>query len=154
MAVNNGSAEPGYYVDRLHQHRVQVQQQHCQQAARFSVHTSHVPAAGKEILESPRRDDLVYVHCATTEDEDAEEEEEEEEPKALTRSRSWLCCPGDRSSDRTVPIQIETSYRDKQRESVSGEDDPTRTTWFKRLLNRNFIRTSLRSNSQSMLTSE
>lgn len=119
MAVNNGSAEPAYYVDRLHQHRVQIQQQqqqHCQQTTRYTVQPNHVSIPGKEILEPPRRD-LVYVHCATTEDEDAEEEEEE--PKGLTRSRSWLCCPGDRSSDRTVPIQVEASHRDKQQESVS-----------------------------------
>ena len=109
MAVNNGSAEPAYYVDRLQ--RVQ-QQQHCQQAIRYTVQPSHVSApAGKEILEPPRRD-LVYVHCATT--------EEEEEPKGLTRSRSWLCCPADHSSDRTVPIQVEASHRDKRQESVSG----------------------------------
>lgn len=116
VAVNNGSAEPAYYVDRMHQQRVQVQQQHYQQTTRYNVQPSHVSAPGKEILETPRRD-LVYVHCATTEDEDAEEEEEE--PKGLTRSRSWLCCPGDRSNDRTVPIQVEASHREKQQESVS-----------------------------------
>lgn len=119
MAVNNGSAEPAYYADRLHRQRMQLQlqqqqQQHCQQAIRFTVQPSHVANSGKEILETPRRDDLVYVHCATTEDE-----EEEEEPKGLTRSRSWLCCPSDRSGDRTVPIQVETNHRDKQ-ESVSS----------------------------------
>lgn len=117
MAVNNGSAEPAYYVDRLQ--RVQ-QQQHCQQAIRYTVQPSHVSApAGKEILEPPRRD-LVYVHCATTEEDEDAEEEEEEEPKGLTRSRSWLCCPADHSSDRTVPIQVEASHRDKRQESVSG----------------------------------
>lgn len=119
VAVNNGSAEPAYYLDRLHhQQRLQIQQQHCQQTARYSVQPSHVSAPGKEILETAPRRDLVYVHCATTEDEDAEEEEEE--PKGLTRSRSWLCCPADRSSDRTVPIQIEASHREKQQESVSS----------------------------------
>lgn len=117
MAVNNGSAEPAYYVDRLQ--RVQ-QQQHCQQAIRYTVQPSHVSApAGKEILEPPRRD-LVYVHCATTEEDEDAEEEEEEEPKGLTRSRSWLCCPADHSSDRTIPIQVEASHRDKRQESVSG----------------------------------
>lgn len=118
MAVNNGSAEPAYYVDRLHQQRVQVQQQqHCQQTIRYTVQPSHVPApAGKEILEPPRRD-LVYVHCATTEEDEDAEEEEEEEPKGLTRSRSWLCCPADHSSDRTVPIQVEAGH--KRQESVS-----------------------------------
>lgn len=117
VAVNNGSAEPAYYVDRLQ--RVQ-QQQHCQQAIRYTVQPSHVSApAGKEILEPPRRD-LVYVHCATTEEDEDAEEEEEEEPKGLTRSRSWLCCPADHSSDRTVPIQVEASHRDKRQESVSG----------------------------------
>ena len=117
MAVNNGSAEPAYYVDRLQ--RVQ-QQQHCQQAIRYTVQPSHGSApAGKEILEPPRRD-LVYVHCATTEEDEDAEEEEEEEPKGLTRSRSWLCCPADHSSDRTVPIQVEASHRDKRQESVSG----------------------------------
>lgn len=113
MAVNNGSAEPAYYVDRLQ--RVQVQQQHCQQAIRYTVQPSHVSAPGKEILEPARRD-LVYVHCATTEEEE-DAEEEEEEPKGLTRSRSWLCCPADHSSDRTVPIQVEAGH--KRQESVS-----------------------------------
>lgn len=116
VAVSNGSTEPAYYVDRLHRQRVQLQhQQHCQQPSRFPAQPSHVPASGKEILEAPRRHDLVYVHCATTEDEDAEEEEEE--PKRLTRSRSWLCCPGDHSSDKTVPIQVEANH--KHQESVS-----------------------------------
>ncbi|KAG9428298.1 Colorectal mutant cancer protein [Apis mellifera carnica] len=94
------------------------QQQHCQQAIRYTVQPSHVSApAGKEILEPPRRD-LVYVHCATTEEDEDAEEEEEEEPKGLTRSRSWLCCPADHSSDRTVPIQVEASHRDKRQESL------------------------------------
>lgn len=117
VAVNNGSAEPAYYVDQLHRQRLQLQhhQHNYQQPSRFPVQPSHAAAASKEILEAPRRLDLVYVHCATTEDEDAEEEEEE--PKRLTRSRSWLCCPGDRSSDKTVPIQVEASH--KHQESVS-----------------------------------
>ncbi|EFN76277.1 Colorectal mutant cancer protein [Harpegnathos saltator] len=73
-----------------------------------------VPALAKEVLEPPsRRDDLVYVHCATTEDEEVEDEEEEES-KGLTRSRSWLCCPGDRRADKTVPIQVEADSKDKQ----------------------------------------
>ncbi|XP_076631367.1 colorectal mutant cancer protein isoform X3 [Colletes latitarsis] len=126
VAVKNGSAEPGYYAERLHRQRVvqqqqqqpqqqQQQQQYCQQASRFSVQPNRVPALGKQVLETPRRDNLVYVHCATTEDED---DDEEEEPKGLIRSRSWLCCPGDRSSDKTVPIQVETNHRDKHQETL------------------------------------
>lgn len=130
VAVNNGSAEPRYYVDHLHRQHVQLQHQHHhhQQQQRYPVQvlSGHVvPAlAAKEVLEPPsRRDDLVYVHCATTEDEEAEDEEEE--PKGLTRSRSWLCCPGDRRADKTVPIQVEADGKDKQnavssRPSFSG----------------------------------
>lgn len=118
VAVNNGSAEPAYYVDRLQRVQQAQQQQHCQQAIRYTVQPSHVSApASKEVLEPPRRD-LVYVHCATTEEDEDAEEEEEEEPKGLTRSRSWLCCPADHSSDRTVPIQVEASH--KRQESVSA----------------------------------
>lgn len=78
--------------------------------------SGHVaPALAKEMLElPPRHDDLVYVHCATTEDEEAEDEEEEPRGEELTRSRSWLCCPGDRRSDKTVPIQVEADGKDKQ----------------------------------------
>lgn len=118
VAVNNGSAEPRYYVDHLHRQHVQLQQHHQQhqQPPRYPVQmlSGHVvPALAKEVLEPPlRRNDLVYVHCATTEDEEAEDEEEE--PKGLTRSRSWLCCPGDRRSDKTVPIQVEADGKDKQ----------------------------------------
>lgn len=121
VAVNNGSAEPRYYVDHLHRQRVQLQQQHHhqqeqQQPPRYQVQVlaGHVvPALAKEVLEPPsRRNDLVYVHCATTEDEEAEDEEEES--KGLTRSRSWLCCPGDRRADKTVPIQVEADGKDKQ----------------------------------------
>ncbi|TGZ49386.1 Colorectal mutant cancer protein [Temnothorax longispinosus] len=73
--------------------------------------SGHVPtlAAKEAILEPPlRRDDLVYVHCATTEDEEVAEDEEEES-RGLTRSRSWLCCPNDRRPDKTVPIQVEAN---------------------------------------------
>jgi hypothetical protein len=78
--------------------------------------SGHVPtlAAKEAVLEPPpRRDDLVYVHCATTEDEEIAEDEEDE-PRGLTRSRSWLCCPGDRRSDKTVPIQVEVDNKDRQ----------------------------------------
>lgn len=123
VAVNNGSAEPRYYVDHLHRQHVQLQQQpqpqrqhqqHQQQSLRYPVQMlsgCHVPtlAAKEAILEPPlRRDDLVYVHCATTEDEDVAEDDEEES-RALTRSRSWLCCPNDRRPDKTVPIQVEAN---------------------------------------------
>jgi len=117
VAVNNGSAEPRYYVDHLHRQHVQLQQsqrQHQQQhSPRYPVQmlSGHVPtlAAKEAILEPPsRRDDLVYVHCATTEDEEVAEDEEEES-RGLTRSRSWLCCPSDHRSDKTVPIQVEAN---------------------------------------------
>ncbi|XP_053977946.1 colorectal mutant cancer protein isoform X1 [Hylaeus volcanicus] len=115
VAANNGSA------DRLHRQRVQQQQQqqhrYCQRANKFSVQTNRVSNFGKEILETARRNDPIYVHCATTENEDAEKEEKEES-KGLTRSRSWLCCPADRGSDTTVPIQVEINHRDKHRESL------------------------------------
>lgn len=121
VAVNNGSAEPRYYVDHLHRQHVQLQQQQHQfqqQSPRYPVQmfSGHVSAlAAKEaVLEPPPcRDDLVYVHCATTEDEEVAEDEEEE-PRGLTRSRSWLCCPGDHRSDKTVPIQVEADNKDKQ----------------------------------------
>ncbi|XP_011639753.1 colorectal mutant cancer protein isoform X2 [Pogonomyrmex barbatus] len=77
--------------------------------------SGHAPAlAAKEAVFEPplRRDDLVYVHCATTEDEEVVEDEEEES-RGLTRSRSWLCCPNDRRPDKTVPIQVEAN-KDKQ----------------------------------------
>lgn len=118
MAVNNGSAEPRYYVDHLHRQHVQLQQrqppsqrQH-QQSPCYPVQmlSGHVPtlAAKEAILEPPsRRDDLVYVHCATEDEEVAEDEEEES--RGLTRSRSWLCCPSDRRPDKTVPIQVEAN---------------------------------------------
>lgn len=119
VAVNNGSAEPRYYVDHLHRHHVQLQQQHQQpqrqqqQLPRYPVQmlSGHVPtlAAKEAILEPPsRRNDLVYVHCATTEDDEVVEDEEEES-RGLTRSRSWLCCPNDRRPDKTVPIQVEAN---------------------------------------------
>lgn len=123
VAVNNGSAEPRYYVDHLHRQRMQLQQQQQpqsqrqhqqqQQSLRYPVQmlSGHVPAlAAKEaVLEPPpRRDDLVYVHCATTEDEEVADDEEEES-RGLTRSRSWLCCPNDRRPDKTVPIQVEAN---------------------------------------------
>lgn len=120
---NNGSAEPRYYVDHLHRQHVQLQQQsqlqHHQHLSprgypvqMFSGHMS-VLAAKEAVLEPPpRRGDLVYVHCATAEDEAAEDEEEE--PRGLIRSRSWLCCPGDRRADKTVPIQVEADNKDKQ----------------------------------------
>ncbi|KAG7190612.1 hypothetical protein KM043_006699 [Ampulex compressa] len=92
---------------------MQLQQQHAQQGLRRAGQTlaDHVSAPAKEILEAPRRDELIYVHCATTEEEDVEDEEEE--PKGLTRSRSWLCCPGDRRNDRAVPIQVGANHKDK-----------------------------------------
>lgn len=120
VAVNNGSAEPRYYVDHLHRQHVQLQQQQQpqsqrqqQQLPRYPVQmlSGHVPtlAAKEAVLEPPlRRDDLVYVHCATTEDEEVAEDEEEES-MGLTRSRSWLCCPSDRRPDKTVPIQVEAN---------------------------------------------
>lgn len=118
VAVNNGSAEPRYYVDHLHRQHAQLQQQaqsqrQQQQSPRYPVQmlSGHVPtlAAKETILEPPlRRDDLVYVHCATTEDEEVAEDEEEES-RGLTRSRSWLCCPSDRRPDKTVPIQVEVN---------------------------------------------
>lgn len=114
VAVNNGSAEPRYYVDHLHRQHVQLQQpQHQQhQQSRYPVQmlSGHVPtlAAKEAILEPPlRRHDLVYVHCATEDEEVAEDEEEES--RGLTRSRSWLCCPNDRRPDKTVPIQVEAN---------------------------------------------
>lgn len=119
VAVNNGSAEPRYYVDHLHRQHAQLQQlQQHQQSPRYPVQmfSGHVSAlAAKEaVLEPPpRRGDLVYVHCATAEDEEAVEDEEEE-PRGLIRSRSWLCCPGDRRADKTVPIQVEADNKDKQ----------------------------------------
>ncbi|XP_067217257.1 colorectal mutant cancer protein isoform X3 [Linepithema humile] len=76
----------------------------------FSGHVSAL-AAKEAVLEPPPcRDDLVYVHCATTEDEEVAEDEEEE-PGGLARSRSWLCCPGDHRSDKTVPIQVEADNK-------------------------------------------
>lgn len=127
VAVNNGSAEPRYYVDHLHRQHVQLQQQQQQpqsqrqhqqqqqqqQSSRYPMHmlSGHVPtlAAKEAVFEPPlRHDDLVYVHCATTEDEEAAEDEEEES-RGLTRSRSWLCCPNDRRPDKTVPIQVEAN---------------------------------------------
>lgn len=113
VAVNNGSVEPRYYVDHLHRQHVQLQQQQ-QQSLRYPVQmlSGRMPVLAKEVLELSHRDDLVYVHCATTEDEEVEDEEEE--PRGLIRSRSWLCCPGDRRSDKTVPIQIEAVKKDKQ----------------------------------------
>jgi hypothetical protein len=79
----------------------------------FSGHVSAL-AAKEAVLEPPPcRNDLVYVHCATTEDEEVAEDEEEES-RGLTRSRSWLCCPGDRRSDKTVPIQVEADNKEKQ----------------------------------------
>jgi len=89
--------------------------------------SGHVPtlAAKEAVLEPPpRRDDLVYVHCATTEDEEVAEDEEDE-PRGLTRSRSWLCCPGDRRPDKTVPIQVEIDNKDRQN-AVSSLCSPSR----------------------------
>lgn len=122
VAVNNGSAEPRYYVDHLHRQHVQLQQQ--QQQHQFQQQSPRYPvqmfsgrvsalAAKEAVLESPPcRDDLVYVHCATTEDEEVAEDEEEES-RGLARSRSWLCCPGDHRADKTVPIQVEVDNKDR-----------------------------------------
>ncbi|KMQ93175.1 colorectal mutant cancer protein [Lasius niger] len=78
----------------------------------FSGHVSALAVKEAVLEPPPRRGDLVYVHCATAEDEAAEDEEEE--PRGIIRSRSWLCCPGDRRSDKTVPIQVEADNKDKQ----------------------------------------
>jgi len=124
VAVNNGSAEPRYYVDHLRRQHMQQQQQ---QRYPMQMLSGHVPAlAAKEaVLEPPpRRDDLVYVHCATTEDDEVAEDEEDE-PRGLTRSRSWLCCPGDRRADKTVPIQVEVDSKDRQN-AVSSSLPPSR----------------------------
>jgi len=134
VAVNNGSAEPRYYVDHLRRQHVQLQQQQHQQQhqpprypMQMQMLSGHVPtlAAKEAVLEPPpRRDDLVYVHCATTEDEEVAEDEEDE-PRGLTRSRSWLCCPGDRRPDKTVPIQVEVDNKDRQN-AVSSLCSPSR----------------------------
>ncbi|XP_050462956.1 colorectal mutant cancer protein isoform X3 [Cataglyphis hispanica] len=79
----------------------------------FSGHVSALASKEAVLEPPPRRGDLVYVHCATAEDEEAVDDEEEE-PRGLIRSRSWLCCPGDRRSDKTVPIQVEADNKDKQ----------------------------------------
>ncbi|KAF7400428.1 hypothetical protein HZH66_005612 [Vespula vulgaris] len=131
VAINNDSTESTYFVDRLRrqqQHQQQQQQQYqlqqyLQRTSRCGIQTlsSHIPSnAAKDIVEDELRNDLVYVHCATTEDEDIDEDDEEEEPTGLARSRSWLCCPGDRRSERTVPVHVEMDYTDKQH-SVSSK---------------------------------
>ncbi|XP_072767722.1 colorectal mutant cancer protein isoform X4 [Anoplolepis gracilipes] len=79
----------------------------------FSGHVSALPAKEAVLESPPRRSDLVYVHCATAEDEEAVDDEEDE-PRGLIRSRSWLCCPGDHRSDKTVSIQVEADSKDKQ----------------------------------------
>ncbi|KYN18732.1 hypothetical protein ALC57_08961 [Trachymyrmex cornetzi] len=101
-------------VFSLAQYRSKQQQHQQQQPPRYPMQmqmfAGHVPtlAAKETILEPPlRRDDLVYVHCASEDEEVAEDEEEES--KGLTRSRSWLCCPNDRRPDKTVPIQVEAN---------------------------------------------
>ncbi|XP_047351402.1 colorectal mutant cancer protein isoform X6 [Vespa velutina] len=127
VAINNDSTESTYFVDRLRrqqQNQLQQQQQqqyqlqqYLQRTSRCRIQTlsSHIPSnAAKDIVEDELRNDLVYVHCATTEDEDVDDDDEEEEPKGLARSRSWLCCPGDRRSERTVPVHVEMDYTDKQ----------------------------------------
>lgn len=132
MVVNNGSAEPRYYVDHLRRQHVQYAQPVQQQPPpRYPVQmlSGHVSAlAAKEaVLEPPpRRDDLVYVHCATTEDEEVAEDEEDE-PRGLIRSRSWLCCPGDRRSDKTVPIQVEVDNKARQNAVSSLPSLPRRS---------------------------
>ncbi|XP_035737064.1 colorectal mutant cancer protein-like isoform X1 [Vespa mandarinia] len=129
VAINNDSTESTYFVDRLRrqqQNQLQQQQQQQQQyqlqqylqrtsRCRIQTLSSHIPSnAAKDIVEDELRNDLIYVHCATTEDEDVDDDDEEEEPKGLARSRSWLCCPGDRRSERTVPVHVEMDYTDKQ----------------------------------------
>lgn len=121
MTANNGSAESRFYLERLQQQ--QQQHQHQRQHNDQIDLRQHLPnhqtlghlreTNGKDLTEvPPRRDDLVYVHCATTEDE---VEDDEEEPSAgMRRSRSWLCCPGDRRGDRTIPIQVEADNRDRE----------------------------------------
>lgn len=117
-----------YYKDRLHrQQQLQVVCQHRQQSHLVPrIHTAILSAPNKrdvhntkDIVESPgRRNDLVYVHCATTDDDEVEDEQDDRH--SVVRSRSWLCCPGERESERVVPIHVETNSSSKN--NVSAVD--------------------------------
>lgn len=132
VAVNNGTADRSdYYVERLQRQHLQQQQEQRHQQKRTYNQQPQLPRlhaalsshsrdiSTKNVLEaSTIRNDLVYVHCATTDEDELEEEDEPEtNGQGIMRSRSWLCCPGDRDrADQAVPIRVEA---DTSRQNVS-----------------------------------
>lgn len=120
--MNNGSVESlDFYNDHINrQQQLQIICHHRPKSRDTTrIHTSVLNGSNKrgdhngvkEVIETPpRKDNLVYINCSTT--SDVVEVDESSRQEGI-KTRSWLCCPGERDYDHAVPIQIEADDREE-----------------------------------------
>lgn len=115
------------YLESSTRHKDQFHQHHHKQLHKVSHHYSPIQPTilnascqfgiiPKDVVNvSPTRDDLIHGRCTATENEiedNDNDDDDNDRQSDMLRSRSWLCCPGERDTERVVAIHVNSSDDD------------------------------------------